>query len=210
MPVRNSAGIKRTRFGTVHTMLVRCRFRVCLFFLFSELPFYVILILCSSFAPARIYFNYLPFSHYRHETEQDSHSREKSDDEYDDSYEPRSVARKQWDSAANSKRNMVIAQVDLHKYKQEEVDVELRDMTIYVKGRHVTKRENGYDASEFERFYAVPEGVDPSRVSTRYSDGILKIEAPRPKRSPSPHSIFRKNLSLLHWRGRRVNILQPL
>ena len=81
---------------------------------------------------------------------------------------------------------MVIAQIDLHQYKQEEIDVQVRDMKIYVSGRHVTERENGYDASEFERFYAVPEGVDPSTVSARYSDGMLKIEAPRPKRPKRP------------------------
>ena len=89
----------------------------------------------------------------------------------------------------SSTRNMVIAQIDLYQYKQEEIDVEVRDMKIYVKGRHVTERENGYDASEFERSYAVPEGVEPSRVSTRYTDGMLKIEAPRPKRESQPRKI---------------------
>ena len=84
--------------------------------------------------------------------------------------------------SVSSTQNMVIAQIDLYQYKQEEIDVEVQDMKIYVKGRHVTERENGYDASEFERFYAVPEGVDPKRVSTRYADGMLKIEAPCPKR----------------------------
>lgn len=133
----------------------------------------------------------ISFSRGGQRTEQDSYSRdvEKSDD-FDDSYEPsRSVARQRWETAVSSTRNMVIAQIDLYQYKQEEIDVEVRDMKIYVKGRHVTERENGYDASEFERFYAVPEGVDPQKVSTRYSDGMLKIEAPRPKRESQPRKI---------------------
>lgn len=141
-------------------------------------------------------FNFIQFSHHHHtksDYEQDSYGRdlEKAADDFDDSFEPssRTVAKQRWDTAVSSTRNMVIAQIDLYQYKQEEIDVEVRDMKIYVKGRHVTERENGYDASEFERFYAVPEGVDPKKVSTRYSDGMLKIEAPRPKRESQPRKI---------------------
>ena len=84
---------------------------------------------------------------------------------------------------------MVIAQIDLYQYKEEEVDVEIRENKIYVKGRHITERENGYDASEFERFYIIPEGVDAKKVTTRYTEGTLRIEAPRPKREAQPRKI---------------------
>lgn len=116
---------------------------------------------------------------------------EEAGDEFDDSYEQtHSTAKQRWETAITSTRNtMVIAQIDLYQYKQEEIDIEVRDMKIYVKGRHVTERENGFDASEFERFYTVPEGVDPKKVSTRYTDGMLRIEAPRPKRETQPRKI---------------------
>lgn len=112
---------------------------------------------------------------------------------------------------------MVIAQIDLYQYKEEEIDVEVRDMKIYVKGRHVTERENGFDASEFERFYSVPEGVDSSRVSTRYTEGMLRIEAPRPKREAQPRKIaggeiisddekFQIVLDVSHYRPEEIEV----
>lgn len=140
-------------------------------------------------------------------------------DEFDDSFEQTSsTAKQRWESAVTTMRNtMVIAQIDLYQYKQEEIDVEVRDMKIYVKGRHVTERENGYDASEFERFYTVPDGVDPKRVSTRYTDGMLRIEAPRPKRESHPRKIaggeivsdddkFEIVLDVSHYRPEEVEV----
>ena len=118
-------------------------------------------------------------SHLGHKTKLNNRNLETAVDDHGDSYEPRSVAKQRWETAVSSTKNMVIAQIDLHQYKTNEIKVDVRGMKIFVKGRHITERKNGYDASEFERFYAVPKGVDPRRVSTRYSDDMLIIEAQR-------------------------------
>ena len=52
-------------------------------------------------------------------------------------------------------------------YKQEEISLEVDSEKVTLHGLHRFERENGFIASEFKRFFKLPEGVDPATVMSR-------------------------------------------
>jgi HSP20 family protein len=68
-----------------------------------------------------------------------------------------------------------------------QIDVKLANGRLTIKGEKKEEREEkkeGYYLSErrfgsFQRSFAVPEGVDPDRVSAEFSNGLLKIVLPK-------------------------------
>ena len=71
-----------------------------------------------------------------------------------------------------------IASVPLRHYKPEDISVEVDSETVTLHGQHRFQRENGFDKIEFERVLKLPEGVDPTSVTSRVTPdgGALVIE----------------------------------
>lgn len=91
----------------------------------------------------------------------------------------------------------VVIRAELPGIKPDDVDIELTDNVLTIKGERKLEeeregegwmiRESSYGS--FERSLTIPEGVDPASISASYADGILEVhvpkalEAARPKRT---------------------------
>jgi HSP20 family protein len=70
----------------------------------------------------------------------------------------------------------------------KDVEVALADGQLTIKGQRKQAGEgtsDSYFARElsygaFERSFSVPEGVDPAKISARYSNGMLEVRLPKP------------------------------
>lgn len=70
-----------------------------------------------------------------------------------------------------------IASVPMSHYKPEEISLEVDNEKISLHGLHRFERENGFISSEFQRYFKLPQGVDPRTVTSRISqNGDLIIE----------------------------------
>ncbi|XP_045199848.2 heat shock protein 27-like [Mercenaria mercenaria] len=67
------------------------------------------------------------------------------------------------------------------QFKPEEIEVKTMDNTLKVHAKHVQETEGRKIHQEFTREYALPENVDPDKLTSHLSeDGVLQIEAPVP------------------------------
>ena len=81
-----------------------------------------------------------------------------------------------------------VIRVALPGVDPKDVDISLNQNELTIKGerkRAGDTKENGYFAREltygsFERSFTMPEGVDASKVSARYSNGMLEVRVPKP------------------------------
>lgn len=84
--------------------------------------------------------------------------------------------------------NLVI-RADLPGLKREDVDVEVEDDSLVIRGERRNELEDqreGFYRSErsygsFYRVIPLPEGVDESKVNASFRDGVLEITLPRPE-----------------------------
>ena len=60
-----------------------------------------------------------------------------------------------------------IARVPLKQYKPEEISVDVDSANITLHGQHRSEDDNGFENSEFKKVIKLPEGVDPSTVTSR-------------------------------------------
>ena len=79
------------------------------------------------------------------------------------------------------KGSINIASVSLSHYRPEEISVEVDNEKLILHGQHVCEREDGFDKTEFMRVFKLPQGVDPTSVTSRITQdgGVLVIEAMR-------------------------------
>ena len=69
-----------------------------------------------------------------------------------------------------------MAELDVKKYKPDEVDCKVENGKVLVSGKQRKETEHGYETSEFHRAYNIPENVDPQSVKSRIENGVLQIE----------------------------------
>ena len=70
----------------------------------------------------------------------------------------------------------------------KDVDVTMADSQLTIKGqrkRDAETKQESYFARElsygaFERSFTLPEGVDVTKISARYSNGMLEVTVPKP------------------------------
>jgi len=89
-----------------------------------------------------------------------------------------------------------VVRVDVAGVKPEDVDVEVHDGVLTIKGER--KFESKYDQDQqlrierhygrFERQIALPEGVEPDKVEANYTDGVLEVRVPQPV-ALAPHKV---------------------
>jgi HSP20 family protein len=78
--------------------------------------------------------------------------------------------------------NTVVFALDLPGFTKSDVNVQIRDNQLIVRGAR-TRTSDGdftYHSSErvfgaFERFFMIPAGVDTSTVKAKYDNGVLSI-----------------------------------
>lgn len=90
--------------------------------------------------------------------------------------------------------NAVIVEAELPGVAEEDIDVELNDTTLTIRGEKRSERqedENGdYHVVErsygsFARSLSLPFAVDPDSVEAVFRDGVLKLTLPKPPESRS-------------------------
>jgi HSP20 family protein len=70
----------------------------------------------------------------------------------------------------------------------KDVEVTMADGQLTIKGQRKQAGENKSDRyfareftyGAFERSFGMPEGVDPARISARYTNGMLEVRLPKP------------------------------
>jgi HSP20 family protein len=88
-----------------------------------------------------------------------------------------------WASDGNLHIRVALPGVD-----PKDVEVSLTDNVLTVKGERKaqTERQDGgyylreFSHGAFERSFALPEGVDPAKVTAKYTNGMLEITLPAP------------------------------
>jgi len=94
-----------------------------------------------------------------------------------------------WMPRINVKRagDDLAVHVELAGIKPEDVDIEVTDGVLTIKGERSAvseKEDEGWLIHEsnfgsFERSIALPEGVDPASIKADFHDGMLEISVPR-------------------------------
>ena len=77
----------------------------------------------------------------------------------------------------------VVILAELPGVKQEDVDITLHDNVLTISGERRAEQDEergGYHIRErrygsFRRSVALPEGIDESKISARYEDGVLEV-----------------------------------
>lgn len=77
-----------------------------------------------------------------------------------------------------------IASFPLNQYKPGEISLDVDSENITLHGQHRSEDKNGFENSEFKKVIKIPEGVDPTSVTSRASqdggslvlEGIKRVE----------------------------------
>ena len=69
-----------------------------------------------------------------------------------------------------------MAELDVSKYKPGEVECKVENDKVLVVGKQRIETEHGYETSEFQQIYNLPDNVDPETVKSRIENGVLHIE----------------------------------
>ena len=77
----------------------------------------------------------------------------------------------------------LVIRAELPGVKQEDVDISLHDNVLTISGERRDEQDEergGYHIRErrygsFSRSVALPEGIDESKISARYEDGVLEV-----------------------------------
>ncbi|XP_067028163.1 uncharacterized protein [Acropora muricata] len=77
-----------------------------------------------------------------------------------------------WGRKQSSQGRFKIATIPLNQYKPEEISLDVDPEKITLHGLHRSENENGFENSEFKKVIKMPEGIDPTSVtSTPSEDG---------------------------------------
>lgn len=82
-----------------------------------------------------------------------------------------------------------VVTAELPGMKKEEIDIDVKDRILTVKGRRSSdtevKKELYYRKERvfgsFQRAFSLPEGVDSAQITAEFNNGVLKISIPRPE-----------------------------
>jgi HSP20 family protein len=106
-------------------------------------------------------------------------------------YEGSSRATQSWVPALDvwETENDIVYAFDLPGIPEEEISIEVSDDTLTVSAqRERVDEESGDRFFRFERRYGsfsravgLPQGVDESKISASYKDGVLELRVPKPE-----------------------------
>jgi HSP20 family protein len=97
----------------------------------------------------------------------------------------------------SAKDNALVVRADLPGVKREDVQIELDEGRLILRGsrrQEEEERGDGFFHSErsygsFSRVIPLPRGVDADACEARYQDGVLEITVPLPKQSSTSRQI---------------------
>ena len=83
--------------------------------------------------------------------------------------------------------NQIILSTDLPGMKIDDVNIEINDGVIYIKGEkkseNETKSKTFYRSERsygsFTRSFTLPENIDEENIKASYQDGVLKVSIPK-------------------------------
>lgn len=83
----------------------------------------------------------------------------------------------------------LVLKADLPGMTEEDVNVEVSDNVLTISGERRAdheRKEDGYHRVErsygrFSRSVTVPEGIDESKVTASFTDGVLEVRIPKPE-----------------------------
>ncbi|MCB9481192.1 MAG: Hsp20/alpha crystallin family protein [Desulfobacteraceae bacterium] len=83
----------------------------------------------------------------------------------------------------------IIVEIELAGVKKEDVNVEVNDNVLSIKGeRKIEKEENSDNyyrrerfTGKFHRAFTIPMDVDVEKISAKFKDGVLVLEIPKPE-----------------------------
>lgn len=94
-----------------------------------------------------------------------------------------------WSASVNlyEDENDIVMKVELPGVKKEDIFLEVKDNTIWLKAERKTEteeKEENYLQSEFkygsfQRSFTLPVSVDADKIKAQYKDGILKVTLPK-------------------------------
>lgn len=92
--------------------------------------------------------------------------------------------------------NELVVKADLPEVKLEDIGIHIEDGTLTLKGERKFERKSekeGYHRIErsygsFSRRFALPESVDPEKVTADFKEGVLTVTLPK-KELAKPRSI---------------------
>jgi HSP20 family protein len=83
-------------------------------------------------------------------------------------------------------REEMIFELDLPGFDKKEVNVQVRDNAVVVRGMRKRKVEGNVTVhlkertfGEFERTFTVPANVDQSKIKAKFDNGMLRITMPK-------------------------------
>ena len=84
--------------------------------------------------------------------------------------------------------NFVI-KAELPGVSKKDIEIDIKDRVLTLKGErsadNEVKEDNYYRRERtygrFEKSFTLPANVDPDKIKADYSDGVLKIEVPKPE-----------------------------
>jgi len=110
------------------------------------------------------------------------------------------MKKRTWTPALDviDRKDEVVVRADLPGLEQKDVEVEIQDQTLSLRGQRTEERderEGDYYCSErwagaFNRSVALPAGVDTEHVNATFKSGVLEVHLPKTGES----------------RGRRIDI----
>ncbi|MDY0131107.1 MAG: Hsp20/alpha crystallin family protein [Desulforegulaceae bacterium] len=85
--------------------------------------------------------------------------------------------------------NSIIIEAELAGLKKEDVDVEVNDNVLSIKGEKKTETEENNEnyyrrervSGKFHRAFTLPMDVDVEKISAKFKDGVLVLDIPKPE-----------------------------
>ena len=101
-----------------------------------------------------------------------------------------------------------IASVLHGQYKPEEISLEVDSEKVIVHGKHEFQREDGFEKYEFKRVYRLPQGVDPTTVTSRITQngGVLVIEAIKHAEEKANNGKFQRRLDFRGFKPEEIKL----
>lgn len=87
----------------------------------------------------------------------------------------------------------LVVKVEIPGVKKEDLDISIKDNTLYIKGEKKEEKEENTEAvhrvervyGAFERVITLPQNVKAQDAKAEYKDGVLEIRLPKKEESQS-------------------------
>ena len=101
-----------------------------------------------------------------------------------------------------------IACVLIRHYQPEEISLEVDSEKVILHGQHQCEQEHGFDKSEFVRVFTLPQGVDPTTVTSRINpdNGVLVIEGKRQAEDKANDGEFEAKLDFSGFKPEEIKL----